>query len=321
MLFILLMTLEVASVLNKKIGIFVGVFFAGLLAAIPMRTCVIMFDIDPKTGFYNGGGSLVAALNILLLIVTVLLLVPSFIKSFRKLSAQPRHSAAAGFLLAAVAILFVIDAVNDFVGAANDMQALHVGELSELARSTLLNSMYGAAVNCVFGLAAAAFFALYSSASFKGRRIAMPVASKMPVLWAGVKLMSAFIRYTDIVKNSEYLYDMLKMVFVMIFLYYHARFTGKVSNGNELKGMLAFGLPAVFFSLVSILPRYIALALGRTAQAVNIGITSDLLFLGLAVYIATVLYAAFLSRSSKPVGDGGGDGKGLKVGDTQTAEE
>ena len=276
--------------LNKKAGIFVGILFAGLIAAIPLRTYIIMFDIDPKTGFYNGSRNLVTIVNILLFVVTVLLVAPLVIKSYKKLEAAPRRSITIGVISAVAALAFCINAVYEFYLLASGTGGV------------------GVFINSMLEFAAAAFFLLFSWASFKGGRIAFPIASLLPVIWATVHLMAAFMHYTTVVNISEYLFDMLKMAFVMIFFYYHARFTGRVTNGNELKGMLAFGLPAVFFSLISILPRYIAMTFGRT---VTFDLPEDLLFVVLSVYIAAVLYVAFFTRNRYTVGAELIDGKSL----------
>jgi hypothetical protein len=263
----------VAKVLNKKAGIFFIVFAAGLIAAIPLRTMLILFNIDPKTGFYYGKSPLITVVNILFLAVTVVLLVPLFMRGFRKLSAEPRRSAAIGVISAAAAVFMLVDAAYDLV-------MFKTGGASMI-------------FNALFEFAAVAFFILFSTASFKGGKIAFPVAALLPVLWATVHLMAAFMHYTTVVNISEYLYDMLKMVFVMLFFYYHARFAGRVTNGNEIKGMLGVGLPAVFFCLVSTLPRYIALAMGRN---VTVNLTEDLLFVVLSVYISAVLISVFFSK-------------------------
>ena len=260
--------------LTKKIGVFAGILAAGLAAAVPLRTCVILYDIDPKTGFYiNGGSGLVTAVNILMVAAALLLMAPFVMKSFKNVAAAPRRNVAVGVITAVLAVLFAVNAFYDFylIAATRSGAAVFVNSLLELAT--------------------AGFFMELSRVSLRGAKTAFPYAALIPVIWATVHLMAAFMQYTTVVNVSEYLFDMLKMVFVMIFFYYHARYAGRVNNGNELKGMLAFGLPAVFFAMVSILPRYIALAFGRAAA---FSLPEDLLFFGLAVYIAAVLYDAFV---------------------------
>jgi hypothetical protein len=279
----------VASVLNKKTGVFFGILLLGLIVAIPLRTCVILFDIDPKTGFYFGSSNLVLANNILLVIITALLLVPMLLKGYKKLDLAPGRSVGIGVISAVLAALFCIDSVHEFY-----LVVLKLGGA-------------GVFFNSIFEIVAAVFFVLYALASFKGNGIAFPVASLLPVLWATVHLMVSFMHYTTVVNISDYLFDMLKMVFVMLFFYYHARYAGRVTNGNEIKGMLSFGLPAVFFTLVCILPRYIAMAYG---QAVTIDYSDDLLFVALSVYITAVLISVFFKRSPAVVG--GVEGNAVK---------
>ena len=267
--------------LRKQTGLFTAVFILGLIAALPIRTCLILYYIDPKTGFYNGSSSLATVLNILLIIVTVILLIPMFIKGYKKIEAAPVRSGSIGVISALLTVLFCIDAVHD---------------LYQLFGSSGSGGVF---INAVCGFAAAFFFAFFSLASFHGGKPALPGAALLPVIWATLHLMIAFMHYTTVVNISEYLFDMLKMVFVMLFFYYHARFAGRVSNSNEIKGMLAFGLPAILFCLVSTLPRYIALAFHHN---VTYNLSEDLLFVALSVYIAAILCSVFLRKPSGTTG-------------------
>jgi hypothetical protein len=265
-------------VFHKKTAVFFGLFLLGLVAAVPLRTCAILFDIDPKTGFYYGGSGLVTALNILLIAVTVLLLAPMVMKSYKGFAAEPGPSVVTGILSAVVAAFFCIDGAHEF----------YILTVQATGAGTFFNSM--------LEFIAAVFFVMMAVSSLKGGRIAFPAASLLPVIWATIHLMVAFMHYTTVVNVSEYLFDMLKMVFVMIFFYYHARYTGRVANGREIRGMLAFGLPAAFFSLLSILPRYLALAFGHTA---TINLSDDLLYLTLAIYILNCLVHIFSAKRAR----------------------
>jgi hypothetical protein len=271
-------------VTNKKSVIFFLIFVAGLAAAIPVRVGLILHNIDAAGYYKNSHSSAVTCFNITLLAAAVLLIIPFFIKSFRRRTAKPGKSYATGVLSAVLAVCFCLDALYRLYGLLFNKALLKADGASLF-------------IIALFEIAAAVFFVLYSSITFKGVKTALPYASLTPVIWGVVNLMVIFMHYaTD--NTSENLDDMLKVLFVMLFFYYHARYTGWVARDGEYKGMLAFGLPAVFFCLVSVLPRYIALAFGA---GVTLNPTYDLLSFALAVYIFYVL--ARLSFGRQPAAE------------------
>jgi uncharacterized membrane protein YtjA (UPF0391 family) len=109
----------------------------------------------------------------------------------------------------------------------------------------------------------------------------------LPVLWSVVSLVSTFMSLTQIANISAYLYEVLQMVFAILFLYYHARYTGNISNSRELNGMFAFGLPCAFYGIASTLPQFISYAINHTKG--RLPTANDTVFLALSVYIIVLL--------------------------------
>lgn len=231
-----------------KKGIYYSLFaimVLGVLAAIPLRTCLILYAIDPKTGFYVAGSQLVSALNILLIILTALLVLPLLFIKQKGSAPSLKKSMPLGIMAGLLAISMAFDAIVSFgnVFVSNAGAGQFITALSE-----------------VF---AVIFFAVFASKLTTGNiekeeAHSLTLAALVPIIWAALTLIVTFMHYTTIANISEYLFDVLKMVFILLFLYYHARTVGRMPNGKEIKGLFMMGLPAVLFSLVATLPYYIA---------------------------------------------------------------
>lgn len=266
----------------KKAAVFFGIFIVGLIAAASLRTWLVLYGINPDTGFYYNNSSVtVLAMNILLLVFAVLLLLPVLLPGFKNIEASPNRSPAMGVLTAILALCFAADAFHEFYLI--------------IAGSDALTTLF----NIIGEFLAAGFFAMLSGMFFKAEEVRLPIGSLLPVIWAVIHLMGSFMHYTTVVSISGYLFDMLKMVFMMIFLYYHARYTGRAQNGKEIRGMLAFGLSAAFFSLLAILPGIFAHLAGGSAQ---INPTDDLLYIALTVYILVTLVRIFFINGNAKMG-------------------
>ena len=249
---------------KRRVGLFFIVCALGLLGAVPLRVILILYDIDPATGFYTGGSGLAMAVNVLLAAVSLFLLTPMVIRRFQggvpRLPATPAHGVLAALLAAAMA-----------------------AEIVYQFRLVVVGRTAGNLFIAMAALPAAVFFIVLAGAAFGGDLRPLPVLALFPPLWAIVHLAVSFMHYTTIASVSEYMYDMMKMIFVMIFLYYYARCAGRTPNRKEAAGMLAFGLPAVLLTGVSTLPRYIAWCMGQ--HRVSLPVPEDVLYLLLAVYI------------------------------------
>lgn len=275
---------EDENVSRKTIFPLFIIFFAGLAAAVAARTYFLLCDIDPNTGFYYSDGTAVRVFNIFLAAVTIVMLLPLFSKKLRALSAAPGHSTAGGIFCAVLAVAMLADSMSSIADVAARLSGA------------------GAFFSAMLEVLAAICFMLLAWRSFgAGGTVPAPVAL-LPVFWAALRLMSDFMHYTTVINVSAYLYDMLKMVFVMIFLYYFARYAGSVPNGHETRGMLAFGLPAALFCSVSVIPRWTAYLLGAKTTLTP---ASDLVYMTLAVYIVWLLVCTF-AGASRRVSDNGG---------------
>lgn len=263
---------------KRLFGFFTVLFFVGLCAATPLLVNLILYSIDPKTHFYFDNAKLVPGVNALLIILTVALIIPLFVK---------RVGLYKGFSPArkpVVAVFSALLGVSLCLSSAYDL--IH----------TFTSGGAGAFLTGLSGFLAAIFFFTFAVIKFKGGQANLRLLALLPVLWGVVNLVSTFMSLTQIANISIYLYEVLQMVFAILFLYYHARFAGDISNMREINGMFAFGLPCAFYGIASTLPQFIAHAIDSTKG--RLPDANDAALLAMSLYIIVLLLTLLLQESA-----------------------
>jgi hypothetical protein len=259
-------------------GFFTILLAAGLCAAIPLLVNLILYSIDPSTHFYYDNAKLVPFVDAMLIILTVALLVPLFVKRVGKFEGFTARQPVIAVFSALLGLSLCLSAIYDLV-------------------HTFTSGGAGAFLTGLTGLLAAIFFFAFTTTKFNGGKADLRLLALLPVVWGVINLVSTFMSLTQIANISIYLYEVLQMVFAILFLYYHARFAGNITNRREINGMFAFGLPCAFYGIASTLPQFIAHAIDHTkgrSPAPN-----DAVFLAMSLYII-VLLITLLVQKSKP---------------------
>lgn len=266
--------------MNKKwYGALFVLFSAGLTASVLLRTCLILYAVDPKTGFYVEGSTLVSSLNILLIVFTAILLIPFLMKDRQK-SSLPVHSSALSTVSFLLAVSMLLDAV------------LQLGQV-----------IFGSGGAGVFlsgiteAIASITFFSL-GTQYLSVKKASHWAVSLLPVVWSAFHLITTFMHYTTIANISEYLFDIVRLVFVLLFLYCHARLTGNVKNYKQVNGLFACGLPAALYSGLSTLPHYFAYFSGTNKG--SLPTANDAVYLILSIYILILLASLVFGKTVKP---------------------
>lgn len=99
-------------------------------------------------------------------------------------------------------------------------------------------------------------FLLFAIEAFSGRDISkkLPVLMLLPTVWACARLVHTFFLYTNIASISENMFDIISLIFLLLFLFLQAKLQAGLSRVSSAKKAMVFGLPAVVLLLMYSLP-------------------------------------------------------------------
>ena|GEM_PF-2229458 len=245
------------------------IFIIGALVTIPLAVYLILYEIDPETHFYYDSAKFVNVQNSVLLISTVLLILPAFSKRTKKMN----YECTRNWATAVCSVLFAI--------------AICISSAHSILQTFRRETGAGGFITGLAGFLAAIFFFTFADSIFRKKHADLRILALLPVVWGVVNLITTFMSLTQIANISEYLYEVMQMVFAILFLYYNARLIGGVPNGRELQGVFAYGLPCTLFGLLSSLPPVIAHLINNKRGSV-FG-PSDAVYITASAYILVLL--------------------------------
>ncbi|HEX2938651.1 MAG TPA: hypothetical protein VHO66_07010 [Ruminiclostridium sp.] len=255
-----------------------AIFAIGAVVTVPLAVYLILYEIDPATHFYYDNARFVYFQNVFLIVITLLMILPIFLKR----TSVPDNNAIRSRSIGGFSALLAI--------------ALCVSSADSMLQTFRVAKGAGGFITGLAGFIAAIFFFTFAENSFKDKKTDLRVMALLPVVWGVVNLVSTFMNLTQIANISEYLYEVMQMVFAILFLYYNARFVGGVTNGHEISGSFAFGLPCALFGLLTSLPPVIAHLINNTrGSSFN---TADAVYLAMTLYIIALLYKLLKSKNN-----------------------
>ena len=255
--------------LRKNLKLLIGFFAVSCAVTLFLAIYLILFSIDPETHFYYDDAKLVTVTNVVLLVVTVIMMLPFFARRVKTtLVFGYAKRPALGVFSAITAAALIVTGFDNIV-------------LTISAEAGAGEFFIGGAQ-----LLAAIFFILATVSQFTGRKTDLRIVALLPVLWSIINLAVTFMSLTQIANISQYLYEVLQLVFAALFLYYNARVISGLTNGHEICGAFAFGLPCAMYGFLAAIPSVIAYIADSSH--------GNLPRIGDSVYIALSLYAIAL---------------------------
>lgn len=255
--------------LRKILKLLIAFFAVSCAATLFLAVYLILFGIDPATHFYYDNVKLVTVANVVLLAATFIMLLPFFARRVKTtLVFGYAKRPTLGVFSAITAAALIVTGFDNVV-------------LTISAKAGAGEFFIGCAQ-----VIAAIFFIIASVSQLTGRKIDLRIAALLPVFWSIINLVVTFMSLTSIANISVYLYEVLQMVFAALFLYYNARIISGLTNGREICGAFAFGLPCAMFGFLAAIPSVIA----HIADPSR----GSLPAIGDSVYIALSLYAIAL---------------------------
>ena len=254
----------------KHLKLFIFGAFA-LLSTVTLRTIQLVFLTDYKTGFYKEGmEGLGAGLMALLIAIIAVAGALIFVFDAQKLSPKPSSTLLGSAML--------------FAGLANIAEPF----LSGTSLSALPVMFLG--VRILLILAAGGCLCYLGVSMLLGKEIKAKLTVVLIVSWV-VRLMTSFICFSKMSNISENLYDVLMLVFTLVFLLLLGKAVCGVRESKTHKTLFAVGIGAVLFSAVSAFPYIIASFTSKTLIAhtpLDSHVTSIFMAFFIAVYLVEI---------------------------------
>lgn len=261
------------------------IFAISALIAVPVRVYQLASIIDPATGFYTDKANLTIPLVFAVLgAAAVVILVLSYLCGH-----IPENEAPATPSKGIAVCSFIVAAgmMADFVSTA--LSIVSGEEMSSML--TTSRGTIPTIIQAVAALLSCAYFVLHGISYVKRDilyRKAGILACFVPV-WLMSRLLKIFIRAISFVNVSEVFFELVAIVFFIVFYLSFARTVTKVDEKGRLWGMLACGFGGSLFALVCGVPRLaVRIMGGQTVEGSPLCIADIALAVFAVCYIVSV---------------------------------
>ena len=285
------------KLLNSGFGIGNLIFVAAVILALPLRIYQYVSGIlEPATGFFAENHWSTYALYAVLILAIAAVLILGIAKrktldySYDAVK-RPAFGALSG-LVAAGLIIDLFSCLDTIAPLAADAGS---------AISPEVTASYVVMGQMALSVLSAIFFVVLciTSLSGKGSGAEFRILSLAPVLWSMLRMVYRFTRTISYVRVSELLFEMVMLVFMIMFFMAFAQCNSKV-NENDCKWKLAaYGLPAALMALVTSVPRLILNLIGG-ADLIYSQSTLEFSDFAVALFIiATVLTRVIVKKENE----------------------
>ncbi len=253
-------------------------WIAGVLVLVPTRIYQVFNIINHEHGFYAKTDFSVWLMYIVIAILAIFFIVCSFLSS----KATVKDDAFSGNkILGFSAIVVAISMIADVLTKGATFLELYKGYGSQFGVTTMKLGEYmmksGALSNLgevIFGLATAVFFALLGASCFVENIKAsnLKILAITPVIWTIFRMLTKLIRTISYIKVSDLFYEIIMLLFMMLFFMAFAQLTSKVNEkGIEWK-VYGYGFFAAIMALVCFIPRVVFVLSGGMTLSPDAGI-------------------------------------------------
>ncbi len=243
---------------KKGFGIGSLIFVAAAVIALPVRTLQFFTVFENDTGFYSSADWSVYLLNAVLIAAVFSIIVFGFVRR-KKLDYSLEVTKRPEF-----GILSMTAAAGALANAANGIIAfMNTTPVSESETAGTSNIIL--AVQALFALLSAIYFIALGVSSISGKSSGSEyrLISLAPVIWSIFRIIYRFTRTISYIRVSELLFEMLMIVFLILFFMAFAQVNSQVSGKNNEWKIGAYGLPAALLALVCFVPRFIVTVTGN----------------------------------------------------------
>ena len=254
------------------------VFFGALFVSVPLRICQLIFFVDYETGFFTDDGVITTSLTIFLFLTSAVLIFMCLRDKNAPKRYPPIKNIPAGLTAGASGIVTLIHSVLAIASFAKPRDSVEAAAVSTGQQYlTVILGLVGVIAGAIWIVTAVGYF------TRKNFFREMPVFSLIPPVWMCLNLVALILNYTTYANFTENVYDMLTVMFMLIFVFTRAKLFAGVRLTSSGKRIYAFGLPAILFSCITAAPNVVLQIVGKSPIS-GLTATFSLVLTGLAVY-------------------------------------
>ena len=291
--------------IKTHFGAQIVILSIALIVALPVRVYQYLHVIDGTTGFYNNWlNPTVFGLYGLCLVVLIVMPALSSKGGKKTIYAMPQgKKTSLGISALVTGLAFIAEGAYAAMRAyAIFSQKIQVEQLV-LGNNAGKPTMLFTALQAAFAMLSAVYLFAFSVGYFtgKGQQKKVKILAIAPALWAVARLMLDFTQTISYRYVSELLFELLMIVFFAMFAVAFAKFTVGALTARLQMRLFGYGLLSIFFGMLSAVPRYIVLLMGRQDllfKSISAFEVTDVI---LPVFIACVLFAAAGQKQYKAV--------------------
>ncbi|NMP36789.1 MAG: hypothetical protein GX051_01480 [Clostridiales bacterium] len=254
-----------------KLRYLLFVFAGGLLVVLPLRVYQMLTIVESATGFYSEKNATVYIMYILLAALSAVFILGAYLS--REVPA-PAITNGKNIILGVVSCLFAAALMYDAVNVASDTVKA-ILDMSTFSIRTLFSSRHGEftlILQVIFAFFSAIYFVFCGTAEITGKMKTIQnykVLALAPLGWSMCRIVHRFMRAISYLNVSELLFEILMLVFFMLFFINLARVSSKVSEAGNMWGIFGYGLSAASFAALVSVPRLILIVLGKSEELVS----------------------------------------------------
>ncbi len=287
--------------LKKGFGMGSAIFAAATVVAVILRTVQFFTVIEnDKTGFYSEINLSVYALGAVLALAIVAIIVLGISKRKkldfdREVRKQPLFGAAS--LIAGLGAFY--DGFRCIMNASGNFDPIVQHTFDGTAMWNTEKIIFYA--QAAFASLSAIFFIALALSLLSGKSNGSEhkLISLAPVLWCIARMIFRFSRTISYLKVSDLTFELLMLVFSILFFMAFAQVNAKIDAKNCEWKLASYGLPAALLAAVCFVPRVIVTLSGQTGLLYEYS-PVDICDLTTALFISVTAFAKLTDRVEKP---------------------
>lgn len=256
------------SVAAIKMKYLLFVFATVMLVALPTRVYQILAIIDPENGFYKSSDVTITVLYVIVFLFVLLFMGMSFLS---KEIPSPKLPTGKNPVLGITSAVMVVGLIWDILAIEKSIVP-KVGEEFVMERFMVTlkaniadNGGILLVLQFIFAIFAIFYFLVFaiSHLNGKGSYKEFKLLALSPLCWSMTVLISKLMKAVSFITESELLFEIFMVVFVMLFFLTFARISSGVFTVDSMWGIYGYGLSACLFAGLVTVPRIAAVLAGR----------------------------------------------------------